>query len=104
MVKSHKEVLADFEKFDRVITTADIAPIAEFIANLYNSGKYQKVLIFYNHFVSTLAQKATVKQLLPFSETSCPFRGISPQEGRTPWLSVIPAKPRSSPPTGRCRA
>ncbi len=67
MVKSHKEVLADFEKFDRVITTQDIEPIANFITNLYLSGKYQKVLIFYNHFVSTLAQKPTVKQLLPFA-------------------------------------
>jgi len=67
MVKTHKEVLADFEKYDRLITTADIAPIAEFITNLYNSGKYEKVFIYYNHFVSTLAQKPTVKQLLPFS-------------------------------------
>lgn len=68
MVKTHKEVVADFEKFDRVITTTDIAPIAEFIADLYNSGKYEKVFIYYNHFVSTLAQKPTVKQLLPFEK------------------------------------
>ena len=68
MVKSHKEVLADFEKYDRLITTADIAPLAEFITKLYNSGKYQKIFIYYNHFVSTLAQKATAKQLLPFEK------------------------------------
>jgi F-type H+-transporting ATPase subunit gamma len=68
MIKGKKEVLADFQKYDRLITTADIAPIAEFITNLYNSGKYQKVFIYYNHFVSTLAQKPTVKQLLPFEK------------------------------------
>jgi len=66
MIKSKKEVLADFEKYDRVITIQDIAPIADFITNLYNSGKYEKVFIYYNHFVSTLAQKPTIKQLLPF--------------------------------------
>jgi F-type H+-transporting ATPase subunit gamma len=76
MVKSHKEVLADFVKYDRVITTADILPIAQFISTLYSSGKYQKVLIFYNHFVSTLAQKPTVKQLLPFIQASA---GESPR-------------------------
>jgi F-type H+-transporting ATPase subunit gamma len=70
MVRSHKEVLADFEKFDRAITTEDIFPISELITKLYSSGKYQKVLIFYNHFVSTLLQKPTVKQLLPFASTT----------------------------------
>ncbi len=70
MVRGHKEVLADFEKFDRTISTEDIFPIAELITKLYSSGKYQKVLVFYNHFVSTLVQKPTVKQLLPFVQTS----------------------------------
>jgi F-type H+-transporting ATPase subunit gamma len=69
MVRSHKEVLADFEKFDRTISTEDIFPIADLITKLYSSGKYQKVLIFYNHFVSTLLQKPTVKQLLPFTSS-----------------------------------
>jgi F-type H+-transporting ATPase subunit gamma len=77
MVKSHKEVLADFEKYDRVITTQDIAPIANFITNIYSSGKYQKVLIFYNHFVSTLMQKPTVKQLLPFTPSDVIARSAS---------------------------
>jgi F-type H+-transporting ATPase subunit gamma len=70
MVRSHKEVLADFEKFDRTISTQDIFPISELITKLYQSGKYQKVLIFYNHFVSTLVQKPTMKQLLPFANPS----------------------------------
>jgi len=81
MVKSHKEVLADFEKFDRVITTQDISPIANFITDLYASGKYQKVLIFYNHFVSTLLQKPTVKQLLPFGNNLSAPSGHLPSGG-----------------------
>lgn len=67
-VRSGKEVLADFEKFDRTITTEDIYPIAELLTDLYKSKKYKKVLIIYNHFVSTLSQQPRVKQLLPFSK------------------------------------
>lgn len=67
--RSQKEILADFEKFDRTISTEDIFPISELITKLYASGNYQKVLIIYNHYVSTLVQKPTVKQLLPFVKT-----------------------------------
>jgi F-type H+-transporting ATPase subunit gamma len=107
MVRSHKEVLADFEKFDRAITTEDIYPIAELITKLYSSGKYQKVLIFYNHFVSTLLQKPTVKQLLPFASTTPSANAATPplQGGEAsafaeasadkPRLSASSAKPRS---------
>ena len=97
MVRSHKEVLADFEKFDRAITTEDIYPIAELITKLYSSGKYQKVLIFYNHFVSTLAQKPTVKQLLPFASTTPSANAATPplQGGEAPRDSASSAKPRS---------
>ncbi len=69
VVRSHKEVLADFEKHDRVISTKDIYPISEMVIDLYQSGGYQKVLIVYNHFVSTISQKPTVKQLLPFAKS-----------------------------------
>jgi F-type H+-transporting ATPase subunit gamma len=97
MVRSHKEVLADFEKFDRTISTEDIFPIAELITKLYSSGKYQKVLIFYNHFVSTLVQKPMVKQLLPFAGTTPAAVASTPpkQGGESPQLSVSTAKPRS---------
>jgi F-type H+-transporting ATPase subunit gamma len=89
MVRSHKEVLADFEKFDRTISTEDIFPISELITKLYSSGKYQKVLIFYNHFVSTLIQKPTVKQLLPFGSTTPSAFGGHPSlaGGEAPQLS-----------------
>ena len=84
-----KEVLADFEKFDRTISTEDIFPISKLITELYSSGKYQKVLIFYNHFVSTLVQKPTVKQLLPFSPTTPSAFGGHPSlaGGEAPRLS-----------------
>lgn len=67
MVRTAREVLADFEKHDRTISTQDIYPISNMVTDLYKKGDYQKVVIIYNHFVSTLVQKPTVKQLLPFA-------------------------------------
>jgi len=64
--KLKKDIVADFPKFDRTISVEDIYPIAKFISDAYASGKYKKIVIVYNHFVSTLSQKPTVKQLLPF--------------------------------------
>lgn len=61
-----KDIVADFPKFDRTISIEDIYPIAKFVSDAYNTGKYEKIVIIYNHFVSTLSQKATVRQLLPF--------------------------------------
>lgn len=69
VVRSHKEVLADFEKQDRTISTQDIYPISEFVTDLYKTREYQKIVIVYNHFVSTLSQKPNIKQLLPFAQS-----------------------------------
>ncbi len=66
----HKNMVADFEKQDRTITTQDIFPLAKYITDAYVTGQYKKIVIVYNHFVSTLTQKPSVKQLLPFGETS----------------------------------
>ncbi len=64
---SDDEVLADFEKYDRSIKMQDIYPMAQFVSNLYRTGQYRKILIVYNHFISTLKQEPRVRQLLPFT-------------------------------------
>jgi F-type H+-transporting ATPase subunit gamma len=62
----NKNILADFDKLDKTITTEDIYPLAQYITDAYKTGEYKSIVIVYNHFVSTLSQKPTVKQLLPF--------------------------------------
>ncbi|MDZ4243956.1 MAG: ATP synthase F1 subunit gamma [Candidatus Doudnabacteria bacterium] len=61
-----KNVVADFPKIDRTISAVEIYPLARYISDIYQTGEYQKIFIVYNHFVSTLIQKSTIKQLLPF--------------------------------------
>ena len=64
--RTGKNIVADFNKIDKSLTSEDIYPLAEFITEAYSSGQYKSIVIVYNHFVSTLVQKPTIKQLLPF--------------------------------------
>ena len=63
-----KKVIADFEKSDRAVSVRDVYPITKLVTSLYKSGEYKKVFIIYNHFYSTLSQKSTVSQILPFKD------------------------------------
>ncbi len=65
-----KTINADFEKKDRFLTSEDIYPLAQYVSNLYKTGQYKKIVIVYNQYVSTLVQKAIIKQLLPFTPSS----------------------------------
>lgn len=64
--RMNKNIAADFPKADRLINTEDIYPLAQFVAEKYSGGQYRKIVIVYNHFVSTISQKSTIKQILPF--------------------------------------
>ncbi|MBI3231569.1 MAG: F0F1 ATP synthase subunit gamma [Candidatus Doudnabacteria bacterium] len=65
--RMNKTILADFSKQDGTITTGDIYPIAKFVSDTYKTGGYKKIVVVYNHFVSTIQQKPSTRQLLPFS-------------------------------------
>lgn len=67
-----KNMIADFPKSDSWAPIESIYPIAKMVTELYQTKQYKQILIVYNHFVSTLTQKATIKQLLPFELSSEP--------------------------------
>ncbi len=60
-------LLAKFPKHDSTEQVKDIYPIVQIITDSFKTGEYQKILVVYNHFVSTLEQRPTAKVLLPFS-------------------------------------
>ncbi len=64
-----KKIVADFPKPEKTLTAEDVYPIAQMVAEMYISGQYKNIYLVYNHFVSTLIQKPTIKRLLPFAET-----------------------------------
>lgn len=68
IMRLRQNLVAEFPKHDSTQQVRDVYPIVTAITEAYRSGKYQKIIIVYNHFVSTLQQEVTDKQLLPFSE------------------------------------
>jgi len=72
----HKPVIAAFDKSDAGQLIDDIYPVAKLITDQYKSGAYKAVYILFNDFVSTLLQKPTLKQLLPFSDVIPAEAGI----------------------------
>lgn len=60
-------VVAQFEKKDAGVSALDILPLAKLLTGDFISGKYDKVSIVYMDFISTLAQKPAVRDLLPLS-------------------------------------
>ncbi len=70
MARMGKNIAADFPKKEKFVNVEEIYPIAQMIMEKYQSGEYKKIYVAYNHFVSTLSQKPTIKQLLPFADQS----------------------------------
>ncbi len=67
MTRSKTDLIAQFTKHDSTEQVKDIYPIVKLIADQYKTGEYRKIIVVYNHFVSTLVQKPMAKVLLPFS-------------------------------------
>lgn len=67
MARTKRNLVADFQKHDSTEHIKDIYPVVSMVVKNYVSGEYQKIVLVYNHFVSTLQQQPTAKTLLPFS-------------------------------------
>ncbi len=65
--RTGRNLIAQFTKHDSTEQVKDIYPLVKMITEAYATGEYRKVIVVYNHFVSTLQQKPTAKVLLPFS-------------------------------------
>ncbi len=65
--RTGRNLIAQFTKHDATEQVKDIYPLVKMITEAYATGEYRKILVVYNHFVSTLVQKPTAKVLLPFS-------------------------------------
>lgn len=58
-------VTADFAKEDVITDEAALRPVSKVILQDFLSGKYDKVMVAYTDFVSSLRQVPRVRQLLP---------------------------------------
>jgi F-type H+-transporting ATPase subunit gamma len=64
-----QNIIAAFPSFSSYPTFRDILPIARMATESFLVGVYDHVVLIYPDFISALIQEATVKVLLPFSQT-----------------------------------
>ncbi|MCX6785873.1 MAG: ATP synthase F1 subunit gamma [Candidatus Komeilibacteria bacterium] len=67
MLKRSIPLVADFAKSDILTQVEEIRPLAKLLINDYLKKKFDKVVLAYTDFVSTLVQKPRIMELLPFS-------------------------------------
>lgn len=70
MHKAGMNVVADFKKADVNLKIEEILPLAALVVQKFAAGEYDRVLLAYSDFVSTITQKPKVMQLLPFPRPS----------------------------------
>jgi F-type H+-transporting ATPase subunit gamma len=69
MRRARVPIEAHFAGFGDKPTFADVLPLARLISEDFLSGKYGKIELVYSRFISTLAQKPVLDQLLPTDAT-----------------------------------
>jgi F-type H+-transporting ATPase subunit gamma len=65
VVKHGHTVIAEFTKVDVTTRVDEVRPLARLAMEEYLKGTYDRIVMVYTDFVSTLTQKPRVKQLLP---------------------------------------
>lgn len=65
LLKLKQNVIAEFSGLPDKLLFTETIPISRMIINGFTKGKFKKIIVVYPHFISTLNQKAKVKQILP---------------------------------------
>jgi F-type H+-transporting ATPase subunit gamma len=76
MRRARVPIEAHFAGFGDKPTFADVLPLARLISEDFLSGKYGKIELVYSRFISTLAQKPVLDQLLPIEPGADTDQGI----------------------------
>ena len=70
IAKLGQNISADFAKPDIISSVTEIRAVALLAIQDYLAGKYDKVVLIYTDFISSLKQEAQIKQLLPLKADS----------------------------------
>ncbi len=65
IIRHKYEVSADFEKKDLTISISDINIMSQFLIDEFVKGTYDKVMVAYTDFISSIDQSPRIMQLLP---------------------------------------
>jgi F-type H+-transporting ATPase subunit gamma len=68
LLKKGQTIAAQFEKKDSGISEIDVLPLVKLVTDDFVAGKYDRVVLVYMDFVSTLVQRPVIRELLPLSD------------------------------------
>ncbi|HEX7586631.1 MAG TPA: ATP synthase F1 subunit gamma, partial [Patescibacteria group bacterium] len=66
--KIGRDIVASFSDLSYVPTVEEIRPLVKLVMNDYLDKKYDKVVIVYTDYISTINQQTRIRQLLPISK------------------------------------
>lgn len=62
------QLVAEFAGFGKEIEFKETAPVAKLMIEDYIAGKYDRIVLIYSHFESTVKQTPVAKQILPITD------------------------------------
>lgn len=66
--RMNKEIIASFSELSYLPKIEDVRPLARLVMDDYLAKKYDKVVVIYTKYVSTVKQETKIRQLLPISK------------------------------------
>ncbi len=76
LLSEGKKVAADFIKQDLILSAAEVTSLAHLLISGFKEKKYDKVMVAYTDFVSSIKQVPRVKQLLPLEADPDGYLGV----------------------------
>jgi len=70
VIRHRYKVSADFEKKDLTTSLTDINIMSQFLINEFIKGRYDKIMLAYTDFISSIDQQPRIMQLLPLEADS----------------------------------
>lgn len=70
--------VAEFEKADVVANIEEVRPAAKMVIDEFVGGDYDRIILAYTDFISTINQKPRVRQLLPLIQNGTAENGQAP--------------------------
>ena len=69
ILRMNQNMIADYsDEIKDPATISEARSVVRFLLDAWNSGKYSKISIVYNHYVSAISQLPVVKPIFPFQE------------------------------------
>lgn len=65
----NKNIIASFPDLAHSIWAEDVRPLSKIVIDEYLAKKYDKVVVVYTDYISTISQKTKIRQILPVSKT-----------------------------------